>query len=281
MGYYNGSTENNNQITLATQIVTKTEQYVSVFDKLKVEPTKYELFLRSIGLKGLADRRRINRMRRRAKMMNQMEYEARGLLGDAIGMAKNVADIARRLSYQALGALHSEKPRLDVLRLELDYLLESCGESIAFVHRYSPMSFPPHHIDWTQINLNTISELGALDLEERTRIQEEWRLYMDRLQEYHQLTESIQYNDTLWKWANYLLDLSKHFSGAYDIELSRVSDRFTLYRMLLDLQDLNALDNFNQQENELVYPLADVVQDIRKVKSKLTYFTRQFPKGKG
>ncbi|MFN8529536.1 MAG: hypothetical protein U0670_13065 [Anaerolineae bacterium] len=232
-------------------LISYPQNYLKVYEGIlsATVPTKFEKFLYSIGMRERATRRRAARIDRRLKKsLDVHKNEAKNTLSISLVQSRNLLNSAQRMNATALGTQIREEPRYKVLRRQLASLEENIADTIKFVKKASAVRYPKNHINWAKVDAKVLPEVMALDIKQRTRIQQEWRMYTELLRDVDRAHRLLNESKSLERYTAFVEDLTTHFYEMYQEELYRVDERFELIGMLLRAQQLGELDKFFAQD---------------------------------
>ena len=255
---------------VALTLVEESNRYIKLFDGLiSISKTsKLDNLLYSFGLKIVANRIRLWRIRKTVSDMNKLKREAKDILERALKHANRAMHDAQELNELSIGKQVKENPRLEVAYKDLESSYWNRREVIEFVKQYSLIDYPPDHIAWSNLDLGNIYELTYLSLDDRIRVHEEWKTYIEALNKVEKSRRLIDELNNTIEWTYFLEAVCRHYIEIYSEELERVEDRFELFSILLRSYEFSRIEMFFQQDVGRSR-IRDLVDDLDRMKAAI------------
>lgn len=236
------------EIQRAKDIIAKSDQYAKSYNELlkPAAKTGWEEFL-SIFASGLVENAQLERLKQNYYILEQTKMRAREMLKATIGTAASARSTAINLNRYAIGTIAQTEPKLAVVNSQIAHLRKTYAATIAFVmkHASKQRGFP----DIELIKPEVIAELNELSLSERSRIHEEWKAFVQAVNEQKKLVNRIKKARVREQQSVGLERLYAHIMQICEEELDDIDQRFEELKLALTSQTIKYTDYATKATN--------------------------------
>lgn len=255
-------------VLLPSNCMDAYDKYTQVYSRVLEtgRPKLVEKVMYALGLGRQADVGRSQRLRNASNLIDQSKNEAISLLNETMVQARTALLTARGLIKDADQTIVVNKARMKLRQAQLDQVISTCDQTLSKLKaclknkNYSQEELTSDSRQWLDVRWSDLDELlSDLSYEDEIQVKEEWKIFLESLQEFHNTKESIEKAQKQRSLAYAVEEEINRLLATCNKEFESIGSEFEFIKLSIQSGQIKELDNLLAQKLSLARGLSSLL----------------------